>query len=423
MSGNITQRIGENIKALRETRGLSQEDLAQRMNMARPGISNWENGKSEPSSSQLVQLAKIFNISLDMLVGNSRDFFYVVVVDTSVLMKRPILIDELIAKFDEVIVSDIVVSELNNLKDGNNHRRKQRAWLAMVNLQKRIDDQSVKYVVSPKRNGKNDERIMAVAMARAQESLADKVYVFSDDVWFHFLAKEQKQSNLENLNFVIYDKQYKDTTDYDPIQTQSFFSLVKNKKLDETRKFDMRGVDINKIDTESGFTPLIQAVRNRDLNMVQFLSSLPNIDLNGKDSQKYKFTALLHASQLKDAVFEIFKTLVENGADVDVGSSGENAGNTPLMVCTWGGFKQGVEYLLEQGACLNQQDSNGYTALIKSCIKSQYEIAKLLIKRTDINIHSRENMKAIEYIKPNTHFSQQFFKLFKENEKNEATND
>jgi transcriptional regulator with XRE-family HTH domain len=423
MSENITHRIGENIKALRETGSLSQEDLAQRMNMARPGISNWENGKSEPSSSQLVQLSKIFNISLDMLVGNSHESLTVAVVDTSVLMKRPVLIDELIQKFDEVIVSDIVVSELNNLKDGNNNRKKQRAWLAMVNLQKRIDDKSVKYAVSTKKDGKNDERIMAVALARAQESFTDKVYMFSDDVWFSFLVKEQKQSNIESLTFVIYDEQFKDTTNYDPIKTQNFFSLVKSKKLNEAKKFDLQSVDINKVDAESGFTPLIQAVRNRDLEMVQFLCSLPMIDLNVRDSQKYRFTGLLHASQLKDSTFKILKSLVENGADIDAGSLGENAGNTPLMVCAWGGYTQGVEYLLEQGACLNQQDSNGFTALIKSCIQSQYEIAKLLIKQTDLNIRSRKNMKAVEYIKPNSRFSQQFFKLFKDNEKNEVIHD
>jgi len=263
MSDNIKQRIGINIKALREMRGLSQEDLARRMNMARPAISNWENGKSEPSGSQLVQLAKIFNVSLDMLVGNSRESLKVVVVDTTVLMKRPVLIDELISKFDEVIVSDIVVSELNNLKDGNNHRKKQRAWLAMVNLQKRIDDKSVKYAVSPKKDGKNDERITAVALARAQESLADKVYVFSDDVWFSFLVKEQKQSNFESLTFVIYDEQFKDTAEFDPIKTQNFFSLVKSKKLSEAKNFNMRGVEVNKVDTESGYFKCISRWEQR----------------------------------------------------------------------------------------------------------------------------------------------------------------
>lgn len=422
MSETETQQIGNNIKMLREQKGLNQEELARRMNMARPGISNWENGKSEPSASQLIALAKIFNVSLDMLVGNSRESLNVVVVDTSVLIKRPVAVDELIVKFDEVIIPDIVVSELNNLKDGNNRRLKQRAWLAMANLEKRVKEGSVKHIVSSKKDGKHDERIVAVALERAQESLSDKVYMFSDDVWFSFLVKEKKQSNLEALTFIIYDEEFKESIDFDLIRTQTFFSSVKNNKFNETKAFDLFGVDINKVDTESGLTPLIQAVRNRNIEMVKFIVTLPNIDLNAKDSQKYKFTALLHAAQLKDSAFEIFKILVENGADIDVGGDGENAGNTPMMVCAWGGFRKGVEYLLEQGACLNQQDSNGYTALIKACIQMQYEIAKLLIN-TDLNIRSRKNMKAVEHIKQNHPQSQQFFKLFKDNEKKEVTND
>ena len=72
MSVLVTEVIGRNIRRLREERKMSQNDLAVKMNIARPGISNWENGKSEPSSSQLVQLARIFTVSTDELVGITR---------------------------------------------------------------------------------------------------------------------------------------------------------------------------------------------------------------------------------------------------------------------------------------------------------------------------------------------------------------
>lgn len=73
MSESITVLIGTKIKQLREGAQMSQSDLADKMCMARPGISNWENGKSEPSSSQLVQLARIFSVTTDEIAGNSTE--------------------------------------------------------------------------------------------------------------------------------------------------------------------------------------------------------------------------------------------------------------------------------------------------------------------------------------------------------------
>ena len=79
------------------------------------------------------------------------------------------------------------------------------------------------------------------------------------------------------------------------------------------------------------------------------------------------------------------------------------------MVCAWHGFLEGVKFFLENGACANQQDNNGYTALTKACIKGYPAVAKLLIDKTDLNIRSRENKKAYEYIKQS---DQEFLALF-----------
>ena len=134
--------------------------------------------------------------------------------------------------------------------------------------------------------------------------------------------------------------------------------------------------------------------------MVDFLINQKEIDLDRKDKHKYFFTPLLHASQLKISTYEIFKKLLETGADCELGSDGRNFGNTPLMVCAWGGYVEGVKLLLEykKDICVNQQDSNGFTALIKACIRKNYEIAMLLADRTDVTIRSKENKTAYDYI-------------------------
>ena len=62
----------ERIKALREARGWTQAELARRMNITRNGVNSWEQGLSMPSPTCLVDLAKVFSISTDYLLGVER---------------------------------------------------------------------------------------------------------------------------------------------------------------------------------------------------------------------------------------------------------------------------------------------------------------------------------------------------------------
>ena len=59
----------DRIKALRESRGWTQAELARKMNMTRNGINSWEQGLSMPSPPSLVELARLFSVSTDYLLG------------------------------------------------------------------------------------------------------------------------------------------------------------------------------------------------------------------------------------------------------------------------------------------------------------------------------------------------------------------
>ena len=59
----------DRIKALRESRGWTQAELARRMNMTRNGINSWEQGLSMPSPQSLVDLARLSSVSTDYLLG------------------------------------------------------------------------------------------------------------------------------------------------------------------------------------------------------------------------------------------------------------------------------------------------------------------------------------------------------------------
>lgn len=62
--------LGNKILALRKKKGLSQEALAEKVNVTRQTISNWELGETSPNPEQLKLLSKELNISIDELLDN-----------------------------------------------------------------------------------------------------------------------------------------------------------------------------------------------------------------------------------------------------------------------------------------------------------------------------------------------------------------
>lgn len=63
--------LGENLKYLRKINGLTQEELANKLNIKRSAVGAYEEGRATPKISVLQQLASIFNLSIDHLVGQS----------------------------------------------------------------------------------------------------------------------------------------------------------------------------------------------------------------------------------------------------------------------------------------------------------------------------------------------------------------
>ena len=61
--------IADKIKRLREASHLTQTELAKKLNITRSSVNAWEMGISVPSTQSLVQLAQIFDMSTDYLLG------------------------------------------------------------------------------------------------------------------------------------------------------------------------------------------------------------------------------------------------------------------------------------------------------------------------------------------------------------------
>ena len=62
--------LNKNIYNLRKERGFSQEYMAEKINVSRQAISNWELGETSPNPEQLKLLSKALNVSVDELLNN-----------------------------------------------------------------------------------------------------------------------------------------------------------------------------------------------------------------------------------------------------------------------------------------------------------------------------------------------------------------
>ena len=63
--------LNENIKALRKSKGLSQQDLANKLNVVRQTISKWEQGLSVPDSDLLIALSEALETPVSTLLGET----------------------------------------------------------------------------------------------------------------------------------------------------------------------------------------------------------------------------------------------------------------------------------------------------------------------------------------------------------------
>lgn len=63
--------LKENIKSLRKQKGLSQEELAIKLNVVRQTVSKWEQGLSVPDAEMLISISEVFDTPVSTLLGES----------------------------------------------------------------------------------------------------------------------------------------------------------------------------------------------------------------------------------------------------------------------------------------------------------------------------------------------------------------
>ena len=88
--------IADKIKRLREASHLTQTELAKKLNITRSSVNAWEMGISVPYTTYLIELALLFHVSTDFLLGLEQNN----TIDISTLSEREaILVYELVDYF------------------------------------------------------------------------------------------------------------------------------------------------------------------------------------------------------------------------------------------------------------------------------------------------------------------------------------
>lgn len=65
--------VGKNIKKLRSAKGLTQEELAAKLNVTRQALSSWETGRTEPDIDTLERISQVLEVSIEDVSTASRE--------------------------------------------------------------------------------------------------------------------------------------------------------------------------------------------------------------------------------------------------------------------------------------------------------------------------------------------------------------
>lgn len=385
-NGERAKSIGNNVAKYRtDTLGMTQEQFRKYVeeetgvSINRSTLSLIENGSQEPNLDMLIGLSKAMRMELSELVAIGVKKY--IIVDTNIILNCPNIVKTLPAVCDSVYIPSVVVDELNYQKDHGSEQKKKLASLCMSNLQdmKEAYKDTFTIMECPNDGKINDERIFALALKIAGQNSSNVVYILTNDKYFN-LKDTGKTNNLKVIGSRDFDHIFRHESLFNAALSQKFYVAVKNKDVDSAKGLSDKNVDVNFVDGRSGFTPLIQAIRNRDYRMTEFLLSLPQIDINAVDNWKYHFPPISHAIQMNHR--GLVELLIDNGANVNEPSRNDkNPYNTPLMIASWDGKLEMVELLVENGACINQADKgNGFTALIKAVWQNHPDVTRYLLE-------------------------------------------
>ena len=413
--------ICNKMKQLREERNYSLQMMANSLGVNKSSLSRIENGQG---SDDIIM--DYFNKYCEKFrfTKEQKEFilkgFDVILLDTSALLSNPQILEELNNVSRCVIIPDIVITELTNIKRRDDKTLGNKAWLALTSISNTKAAKIINY------NGleqslTNDQKIIEVAKQAANDFNCN-VNIISNDIDHKaYLKDNQKISVITLANYVATIQE---------LPNMEILDKINNLRLDNydsTEVPDPKHINAYLTD---GLTLIISTVRS-NMRFEQKCEKIKwliknGADVNKRDNGKYYFPPLTHAVQRKDVRMVKF-LLEECKANPNIGSRNpysidkirqRNEGNMPLMVACYGeGASPEIVKILcsDERTSLNQQDGNGYTAYIKASIFGHIACRNILedagadLKIVDINGMTGEDhydkyleQKALKNVKQGT---------------------
>lgn len=369
---------------LREKNHKSQSDMARLLYVNKSTLSRVESGNT--SYKNIKDFAEKYCDKLDLTEDQKKLFLRGtkgVVTDTSALLKKIQLIEDLSKEYNTVIIPQIVIDELDHIKDKNTNGFASKAWQVLRSISANTNVITRDYSGDDRVN--NDSKILDIAK-KASEEFNCPVDIITYDTGF-----AARLSGTDTAVRALFLEEYIATK-------QNLLDMGTLKKIDEYYADSYENMekklgitipgaeDLNAY-LPNGNTLIISALRCRVKPVYQRKAKIKwliehGADVNKRDSGRYNFPPLSHVIQNNDRFpehdLELFRFLLHDcQANPNVGSrdphdSGKirqkNGGNMPLMVAAWHNKLEFVKELCaDERTSLNQQDGNGYTALMKAC--------------------------------------------------------
>lgn len=392
---NNNEFLCRRLKELREKNGISMDEMAKLLNKGnRSSVSRVESGNT--SYDTLVSFAKKYCMVFKLDDLQTQLFLRgdkIAVPDTSALLNNIQLIEELSKEYSHIVIPKTVIDELDNIKNRTKSALGRKAWEIIKSIGN--DETTLKrdYTGDP-REKNNDCRIIHIAREVSQE-FGCQVDIITNDADYSAYLKGDESIKALPLREYMATK-------------QDLVSMTRMKEIDEYYALNYDAIkpptpqEVNAY-FDNGNTLLISTVLNRKVDFLMRKNKIiwlikHGADINKRDCARHYFPALSHAIQMNDYKMFIF-LLKECQADPNAASRNphsahkvrqRNEGNMPLMIAAWEGKDAFVKALCNDSrTSINQQDANGFTALIKAC-------ANLNFKCRDILINSGADTKIID---------------------------
>lgn len=419
---------------LREKNHKSQSEMAKLLNVNKSTLSRVESGISDYKV-----ISKYATLYCDALGVTDRDREAlmrgekVVVTDTSALLKNIQLIDQLSKEYSKVIVPQIVIDELDKIKDHSPQASASRAWQIIRSIGSNQNVIAMEYD-EDNSEGINDKKIIAVAEAAAEQYHCH-VDIITYDAGFAARLSKEGDNKIQALFLENYMATRQELSDIDSLKKLDEYYAESYENTEDVLGISSpNSANINAYLT-NGNTLIISAVRNKKHPLAQRIAKIRwlmkhGADVNRRDCGKYYFPPLSHAIQIND--FEMFMFLLHDcNANPNIGSRNpydagkirqKNDGNMPLMIAAWDNRIRFVKELCaDPRTSLNQQDGNGFTALIKASANGFLKCRDIILDAgADPKIVDRDGYTAMDRYNEYLTTLQRMNKKYQEQEERRA---